>query len=265
MGKDLKESVKIMLNKIKEELENPDFLDDCNIVSIYKGQGEKVLLNNERGIFILHVLRMIKDKLIYNDVYESVNNNMSESQAGGRRNRSFREHLFVLYSIINAATQKRCPEIDVTLYDLEKAFDSLNLIECCNDMYEIGVMDDKLAAIYEGNRKNNVAINTPCGQTKRISIPDILTQGASLPPLICGVSVDKIGQAALENKSENLFNYRGKIPIPPLSMIDDVLTVSECGIKSVENNCFINAHFEMKTLKLNQQKCHNIHVGKKTE
>ena len=108
-------------------------------------------------------------------------------------------------------------------------------------MYESGVTDDKMAAIYEGNRKNNVAINTPCGQTQRISIPDILSQGASLPPLICGVSVDKIGQEALENKSENLLKYRGMIPIPPLSMIDDVLTVSECGVKSVENNSFINA------------------------
>ena len=48
-------------------------------------------------------------------------------------------------------------------------------------------------------------------------------------------------------------------------MIDDLLCMSECGIKSVENNSFINAIFEMKNLRLNQIKCHNIHVGKKEE
>ena len=106
--------------------------------------------------------------------------------------------------MINSSLQKECGPLDITLYDLEKCFDSLDLIDCCNDMYEAGVKDDKLAAIYEGNRTNKVAINTPCGQTERISIPDILCQGASLPPLMCGVSVDKIGKEALERKSESL-------------------------------------------------------------
>ena len=41
--------------------------------------------------------------------------------------------------------------------------------------------------------------------------------------------------------------------------------MSECGIKSVENNSLINAIFETKNLKLNQIKCHNIHVGNKEE
>ena len=153
----------------------------------------------------------------------------------------------MLYNVINAAILNK-ENIDVNFYDVTQCIDALWTEECGNVLYESGVIDDKLAMIYEGNRKNNVAINTPCGQTERTCIPDILTQGASLPPLICGVSVDKIGQEALKNKSENLLKYRGKIPIPPLSMIDDVLTVSECGIKSVENNSFINAQFEMKIL-----------------
>ena len=42
-------------------------------------------------------------------------------------------------------------------------------------------------------------------------------------------------------------------------------SISECGIKSVKNNSFINAQLEMKNLKLNQNKCHNIHAGKNSE
>ena len=106
--------------------------------------------------------------------------------------------------MINSSLQKECKPLDITLYDLEKCFDSLDLIDCCNDMYENGVKNDKLAVIFEGNRNNTGAINTPSGQTERISIPD---QGASLPPLMCGVSVDKIGKESLERKHENLPKY----------------------------------------------------------
>ena len=150
----------------------------------------------------------------------------------------------------------------MTLYDLEKCFDSLDLVECCNDMFETGIQNDKINVIYEGNRENQVAINTPSGKTERTSLPDILCQGASLPPLICGVSVDRLGKEANERKSENLPKYKGSVPITMLSMIDDLLSISECGIKSIENNAYINAMFEMKNLKLNESKCHNIHVGK---
>lgn len=78
MGKDLKESLLILLNKIKAEGMNPEFMDDADIVSIYKGKGERTSLENERGIFILNIIRMIKDKMVYNDIYDDTDQNMSE-------------------------------------------------------------------------------------------------------------------------------------------------------------------------------------------
>ena len=75
-------------------------------MSIYKGKGDRSSLESERGIFIIQIFRMIKDKLIYNDIYKAVDKNMSESQAGGRKGRTFRENLFILYSMINSVLQK---------------------------------------------------------------------------------------------------------------------------------------------------------------
>ena len=49
------------------------------------------------------VLRSIVDKLVYNDFYELIDNNMSYSTVGGRRNRSTRDNLFFVYGIINNA------------------------------------------------------------------------------------------------------------------------------------------------------------------
>ena len=66
------------------------------------------------------------------------------------------------------------------IYDLIQAFDSLWLEDCMNDIYEFLAreeQDDKLALIYESNRNNLVAINTTVGQTERVNIQKVVTQG----------------------------------------------------------------------------------------
>ena len=55
------------------------------------------------------------------------------------------------------------------------------------------------------------------------------------------------------------------VKIPPLSMVDDVLTISKCGPDSIVTNAFINAKFEQKRLELNKSKCHQIHIGKNNQ
>ena len=194
------------------------------------------------------------------DIYPIIDKNVSESQVGARKKRSFREHLLILYSVINSAVEKESKPIDSTTYDLKKAFDSLDLVECCNDIWEAGVTDDKMALIWEGGQVNNVAINTPIGQTARINIPVIVPQGGNLGPIICGNQVDTIGRESLRD-SDNLYKYKNSVPIPQLSMIDDLLNISECGIQSVEGNAIVNIKIEMKKLEFNENKCNNIHVG----
>ena len=186
---------------------------------------------------------MIREKMIYNRNYEEIDESMSASNVGGRIKRSHRENLFVLYSIINSVNQKECPPIDCQLYDVEQCFNYLDLIECCNDLYEAGMKDDDLAQIYEGNTSNKIAVNTPCGQSERVSMPSIIAQGGSLGVMKCSVQIDKIGKTALETQEHNLLKYKNKIPIPMLSMVEHVLNVAVCGIKSVETNAFVNAHF----------------------
>ena len=48
----------------------------------------------------------------------------------------------------------------------------------------------------------------------------------------------------------------------PLAMVDDVLAIAKCGIKSVAVNTFINSKMEMRKLTLGKCKCKKMHVGK---
>ena len=64
IGEDLKKSLLIMLNKIKDTGKIPDFMKVVNIHAIYKGKGEITDLESERGIFIVSILRTILMKMI---------------------------------------------------------------------------------------------------------------------------------------------------------------------------------------------------------
>ena len=76
-------------------------------------------------------------------------------------------------------------------------------------------------------------------------------------------------QGRCYDKSENLFLYKNMVPVMPLSMVDDILAVAQCGQKSLEVNTFINAQIELKKLKFHtpdkngKSKCNVLHVGRK--
>lgn len=93
-GTDLQDSLLMMLNQSKLEIDIPKFMEIAYIVSIYKGKGEKIDLQNDRGIFIVNILRRILMKLVYDDKYEMVDKNMSDSNVGARKLKNIRNHIF---------------------------------------------------------------------------------------------------------------------------------------------------------------------------
>ena len=48
-------------------------------------------------------------------------------------------------------------------------------------------------------------------------------------------------------------------------MVDDIITVSKCGVDSVKVNAIVQAKIECKQLELSHLKCFNMHTGKKSQ
>ena len=90
-----------LANKMKDQLVTPDIMKPANITSIYKNKGERSDLNNERGLFGLKTVQTIVEKLIYHDEYETIDESMSDCNIGSRKERNIRNHLFVVYSVLN--------------------------------------------------------------------------------------------------------------------------------------------------------------------
>ena len=78
-----------------EDARIPDEWRIAHITPIYKNKGARNNFENYRGIFRVSVLRAILDRLIYNDEYEKIDRNLSDSNVGARKHRNIRDNLFV--------------------------------------------------------------------------------------------------------------------------------------------------------------------------
>lgn len=260
-GKDMLKGLLKLLNQIKMNHVFPKVLRFADISTIYKGKGEKTDMNNDRGIFCLTILRTIFDKLLYNEKYETIDSNLTDSNVGARKSRNIRDNLFVVNAVINSAKQDKSKPIDIHVYDVTKCFDKLWLQKVLNDVYETGIHDSTINLLYEENAKNYISIRTPFGKTKQFEIDEIVMQGSVWGPIECTASMDKLGEIAYRT-GKTLHTYKNEVQIPPLGMIDDVLAIAECGTQSVKTNTIINSFIDSKKLQLSSKKCHQIHIEK---
>ena len=157
---------------------------------------------------------------------------MSDSNIGARKDRNIRDHLFIVYGVINSVVNGYDDPVDIQIYDVEKCFDALWLEDCMLDLYEtlpLEARDNKLSLIYNRNQDNYVAVNTAVGQTERVNIKNIVMQGEKWGPLKCSNTMDKIGEKCVSN-GRNLYTYKRRVKIMPLAMVDDLLAVAKWGM-----------------------------------
>ena len=263
-GPDVFNSLTKLFNLTKKELVVPDFYDLMSITSLYKNRGSKSDIGNERGIFNVPKVRSIFDKVIYSDVYEVIDGNMSFSNVGGRKQRNIRDNLFVLYAAINDVINGTGASFDIQGYDVVKCFDEMWFEETMNDLWDVKVQDDKFSLISKLDEKCKIVVKTPCGPTERFELERIVLQGSVFGPIKCAVQMDTLGRQALQT-GFGIFKYKGVIDVPALAMIDDVMGMASCGDASIELNAIINAKMETKKLRLSYDKCFKIHVCKKAK
>ena len=215
-----------------------------------------------RGIFRVTIFRSILDRLIYNDEYENLNNNLTDCNVGARKERNIRDNIFVINAIMNSVRNNNDDGIDCQVYDVEKCFDNLWVQEVINSLYDAGLNNDKLPLLFLENQTAQVAVKTSAGISKRINIHNIIMQGSVWGSICCVVLMDKLGKLVYENPGL-LYYYKGVVATPPLQMVDDVLGIQTCSRKSRRINGVINTFMEVEKLSLSRKKCHKVHIGRK--
>ena len=135
-----------------------------NIALIPKpGKGNLQHIDNHRGIVLIHKFCSLLMRMLLNDNYEKVDEFMSDSNVGGRKGRSVRDHLFMVNGIVFDHHNSQ-------ILDYFLCFDSMWFEEVTNDLYTAGVDNDNLALLHNINESNDIAIQTPIGLTKRENV-----------------------------------------------------------------------------------------------
>ena len=116
-------------------------------------------------------------RMLLNDKYDILNDFMSDSNVGGRKGRSVRDHLFIVNGIVHDHYKSKEKHVTFQILDYSLCFDSMWFEEVTNELYEAGIQDDKLALIAKINESNDIAIQTAVGLTKRENIKRIFCQG----------------------------------------------------------------------------------------
>ena len=263
IGSDLKESLLTMFNGLKTKKLIPEFMRMPNITTVPK-KGSLTLLENERGIFCVDKLRSILMRMVYNDKYPIIDKNMSDSQMGGRKGKGCRDNIFIINGIIHDVLRsiKNKPVL-LQIYDYSQMFDSINLKQAISDIYEAGLKDDNLHLIFEANKEILMSVNTPAGLTDRQTLENIVLQGDTWGSLLASVLVDSIGQEC--STFGYGYQYKNKLSIGMLGLVDDIIGVTEAGFKAQMLNAFLNVKTAEKNLQFGIKKCKSMLVGKNTK
>ena len=258
-------SLLTMFNRLKTEGLIPEFMKNATITTIPK-KGSKLLLKNERGIFMLSSVRTIFMRLLYNSKYDIIDQNMSDSNVGSRKNKSCLNHIFIINGIIHETlSSKNNKPVTLQIYDYTQMFDSMSLEEAVSDLFDSGITDNTLSLLYEANKNIKVKVKTPYGLSAETTFEKIVLQGDTWGPIMASNQVDTFGKQLIEEEPEFIYKYKGYIPIGVLGMVDDIAGVSESGSKAVQLNSYINVKTAEKKLQFGPDKCHTLTIAHKSQ
>ena len=146
-------------------------------------------------------------RLIYNDKYPEIDENMSDCQMGGRKRKGCRNNIFIVNGIIHdIMSSKKKKPATLQFYDYRQMFDAVNLEQAISDIYDAGMKDDNLSLIYKANANIRMAVNTPNGLTERQTIKNVVIQGDTFGLILASAQVDSIGK----DVEQSGYGYRYK-------------------------------------------------------
>jgi hypothetical protein len=263
IGSDLKISILLMFNELKTHKLIASFMNYADITTVPK-RGSLFMLENERVIFRVDIIRSILMRIIYNEKYPIIDANMSDSQMGGRKGKGCRNNIFIINGIIHdvLSSKKKTPVV-LQIYDYSQMFDSIDLKQAISDIYEAGLKDDNLALVYRANEEIFMAVNSQGVISDRQTLTDIVLQGDTFGSILASVQVDSIGQECLQSGYGYL--YKDCLPVGMLGLVDDTIGITEVGYKAQMMNAFMNVKTAEKCLQFGAKKCKSMLVGKNLE
>ena len=250
MGESMINNILDMINYIWEQEEVPEDLMKIQIKSIYKGKGDIAELKNQRGLFLGNNIYKLIEKLILGRISTRIENGFTETQIGGRKERSPAEQIFILKSVIEYFTYQNKP-LYIQFMDLVKAFDTMVLKSVLLDLWKINIKGKAWRMIYILNKKSIVKIITGVGVSEESEIGESVKQGTVLATSLAALHTDNINTYF---KGTGLGIYYGNTNIQNLLFQDDIVRLETNATNLNKANKINEVYQNIKRMEFHQDK-----------
>ena len=256
-GKAMAQAIMPAIEAFWREEQAPARWNEGILSSIWKGKGDRESLKNHRGITVSSCMGTIPE-VILNERFIK-NMTLTQAQAGGRKNCSTGDHIFIIRAMIQyaLATRKR---IILTFYDVAKAFDHAEVDDMFHMVWKGGIKGKIWRLGKRLQEKLTSKVKTRYGHTRTIKRDSGGKQGGHIMPTIFCKMMDTLAEELLAGKSLGAFIKEEHIPA--ILFVDDVVSTAE-GEQDQEKVLEKVADFAIKhKMEWGVDKCKVLEIGR---
>ena len=210
-----------MFNTIFETENVPSQWKEAEIISLYKGKGDREKMEFRRGITLASNIEKLFERVINNRLVKDLE--FTEGQAGGRKNRSTTDQLFILKSVMQKAKIEK-KKLYITYIDIEKAYDKAWLDGIMYISWNKGIKGKIWQIIRKLNKDLKAKCRTRVGLFREIKINGNLRQGGVLSVTLFAKFMDALSERLIEDGRGTW--YGGHL-FPSLLLVDDVAILAD--------------------------------------
>lgn len=178
----LVQPLKLLFQRSLNESKFPSKWKEANVVPVHK-KSSKTKIENYRPISILNTFSKIFEKIVYDQIYSTIVNGISEAQHGFLRRRSTVSNLAEFLQFVLSGME-RGGQVDVVYTDFEKAFDRVDHVILLAKLERLGIHGDLLRWVKSYLSNRSQAVVAGGFRSDFINIPSGIPQGSHLGPLL---------------------------------------------------------------------------------
>ena len=257
-GKSYHKVLLALYRKVWKSEEKPTKWQKTTCIQLYKGKGKENDFNCQRFIHTKEEEPKGFEQILINKVKPTLVRNCSKFQIGAIPGHQAAEHLFTIKSVMSFF-QKAGKPLILSCFDLKKYFDSENLKDALNSLYQCGIKGKEYNLIYELNKRNEIQIKTSVGMTDSFLTGPTVSQGSIGGGLISTINLDfSVNRFFYKSTNEIFFH---DVRLQPLIYQDDLGRFASCRMDAQAGNRKIEACMETKVLDLHPDKSCYIVIG----
>ena len=171
------------------------------------------------------------------------------------------EHLFVIKSVF-LYYQTKNKGLILSSFDIMTFFDSENIYDCMNELYNSKVTGKVYRLLFEMNRNVSIKVKTPVGMTESKEVDPLVSQESVEAALLSGNSIGKGIERTFTDETKEV-KYTDELTLAPITYMDDIARLAEDKESAQYANDKLEDMLNSKGLSFNLDKSNFLSMGNK--